>query len=331
MCELPTGFEEPPAFDDEEPYSPDFDESFRNDIDGINSVASNEQESDLSDLEDFKMPASATKTTGAAKKTATAKSASASSNNIIQSGENMTYVIPYGDGFDQRALVLAAIRTPNPEISLAASGGILQLNEQVPDLFFNKNLTTKRELTAKAHELKVSTDALVAAHCKMITKEKPDPQKPKSESTLIALPFPCQPITDRSAYVERRNGLYVFQIDGCNIMMVFLKDKSAPYQKEKKKKTKATKIDVSFNDESDDSDDDSDYDPDNDAVLLSELTELFGGDEVRAREAAAGLASGGNVKKHWKSLIRGLRGLEDAARNMNIDDDDDEVDDDLDV
>ena len=58
-------------------------------------------------------------------------------------------------------------------------------------------------------------------------------------------------------------------------------------RKEKKKKTKATKINLSLNDDSDDSDDDSDYDPDNDAVdLMAELTELFGGDETRAREAA---------------------------------------------
>ena len=34
------------------------------------------------------------------------------------------------------------------------------------------------------------------------------------------------------------------------------------------------------------------------------------------------------MKKYWKSLIKGLRGLENAARNMNIDDDDD---DDLDI
>ena len=74
---------------------------------------------------------------------------------------------------------------------------------------------------------------------------------------------------------------------------ILKKDKSAPCRKEKKKKTKskATKINLSLNDDSDDSDDDSDYDPDNDAVdLMAELTELFGGDETRAREAAAAAA-----------------------------------------
>ena len=93
-------------------------------------------------------------------------------------------------------------------------------------------------------------------------------------------------------------------------------------RKEKKKKTKATKINLSLNDDSDDSDDDSDYDPDNDAVdLAAELKDLFGGDETRAKEAADGLSAGGNVAKHWKRLIKGLRGLENAARDMNIDDD----------
>lgn len=130
---------------------------------------------------------------------------------------------------------------------------------------------------------------------------------------LFSLPFPCQPISDASPYVEQKNGLYAFNIQQYNLIMIFLKDKSAPRRTPKKKKTKATKVNLSLNDGSDS---DSTFDLEESEDLLAELTALFG-DEARAQEAHTALLAGGDIAKAYKKIIRGLQEMEDISARMD--------------
>ena len=199
--------------------------------------------------------------------------------------------------------------------------------------------TTHHIMTSK---LQIRRNVVVDLKCDEIAAIKPDPQKSTIDSTIIGLPFLCKPFSDKTPFVERKNGLYVFQIESCNIMFVFLKDKSASYQKEKKKKTKATKIDLSsLNIDSDDSEVDSDYDPfdDDDDFLddnvdasyyYEQLVEIFG-NAKGAEDAIKGLNAGGEEAIKYKHIIFHLRKARDlnggtSSAKMDVDDEDDNDD-----
>lgn len=302
---LQIGFQEsstPSPSGDEQQYFPEADNSFLSDADGIQSVASDEQQSDFSDNEDIKMPPTPK---GSTKKSAVvAKTRTSFADKVVRSGDDMTTVIPYGHGFGQFLLIIRVVRSPDPETTLIADGGALRIDEQWPEMLFSKDLLTQKKLVRVAPELKVSSDALVSSHCNEIATIKPNPQKPTVDSAVITLPFLCKPVSDRSPYVERKNGLYVFHVNKHNIMFVFLKDMSASYQKEKKKKTKATTIDLgSLGIDSDDSDDDSDYDPFGDAEQhREEFIRIFGNNQD-AERAIIGLNAGGEEATKWRKII----------------------------
>ena len=335
MCE--TGFEE-------EEYSPDADDNF-DDFD-FQSVASDEQPSDLSDIDDLKMPPkrASRDPTPSKKKAAAATAGSSSAGRIVKSGEDMTTVLIYANGFDRHVMLMRLVRTNGAEAELIADGGAIQINESWPAWLFKKALLTQKSVTKGAPELKISSDAIVASHCKQIAAIKPDPQKPTIDSVVVPLPFLCKPINDTSNYVERKNGLYVFEIEDCHIMFIFLKDASASYQKDKKKKTKATKIDIgSLNIDSDNSDDDPDYDPEEDdwydpdadaAVYMEDLVRIFG--NVRDAQAAVNaLNAGGEEREKYLKIIYHMKKIRDhvsgdsGGGGMDVDDEEGEEDDGL--
>ena len=113
-------------------------------------------------------------------------------------------------------------------------------------------------------------------------------------------------------------------------MFIFLKDAPASYQKDKKKKTKATKIDIGgLNLDSDNSDDDSDYDPDADDwcdesvdanFYLDDLTDVFGC-VTRAQEAVTALNAGGEERVKFLKIIYHLRKVRGYTDDANMDED----------
>ena len=331
-----TGFDpSAPAFGDEEEYSPDADEHF--DEFEFNSVASDEQLSDVSDIEEQKMPPKQKPRdpTPSRKKAATAKAGSSSAGRVVKSGEDMTTVMTYGHEFGKCVMLIRVVRTNDAEAELIADGAAVQINESWPEWLFNKALLTQKNVIKGAPELKTSTAALVASHCEQIAEIKPDPQEATVDSTVIGLPFLCKPFHDTSNYVERKNGLYVFEMMGCHIMFVFLKDASASYQKEKKKKTKATKIDIGgLNLDSDDSDEDPDYnpedrddwyDPDADAnVFIEDFVEIFG-NARDAQRAVDALNAGGEEREKYLKIIYHMKKIRDAAAGSGpMDEEDDD-------